>query len=44
MVRPSEVRESSICSRALRASRSSPLANSETRAWIRVSPTYWSCS
>ena len=43
-VTPSAVREESSCSMALRIRRASPVMYSETRAWMRVSPAYWSCS
>ncbi len=41
---PSERRERSKLSMACRARRSSPATVYEMSAWMRVSPTYWSCS
>ncbi len=41
---PSGIRERSKCVIACRTSRSSAVMYSEIRAWMRVSPTYWSCS
>ena len=41
---PSGMREASKCEIAWRTSRSSPVRYSEISAWMRVSPTYWSCS
>ena len=40
---PSGMREASKCEMAWRTSRSSPVRYIEIRAWMRVSPMYWSC-